>query len=310
MLPLMMVLGAIYALQTQDLISVMDEQMLLKVGIGALAIPFIAFPIATAHMSAKYTYRAWIGWELLVAFGKAAGACLYWLLQAIVMLGPIVGIIAALELAGGGANPFSNTHIDNWVNNIVTWFVGVIGEQPSAPGEKSWTEMGVQVLLKLTFGVATVAPITFLAGFPAVYMMRSNALMAYYFQRQIEPVNETFENTPVGFWVRFLAFWGDVMLIPLTSFIVLREKRAVIVGQLINACAVLIFIFQGENMMLKQAIGAIFALYNWWMYFAVQESSGVRSTVGKEGFGALVNTLKGKQLTLKQATVRWFCALM
>jgi uncharacterized RDD family membrane protein YckC len=83
----------------------------------------------------------------------------------------------------------------------------------------------------------------------------------------------------------------------------------VIVGQLINACALLIFIFQRENPVLKQAIGAIFVLYNWWMYFAVQESSGVRSTVGKEGFGALVNTEKGRQMSLKQATVRWFCAL-
>jgi uncharacterized RDD family membrane protein YckC len=46
------------------------------------------------------------------------------------------------------------------------------------------------------------------------------------------------------------------------------------------------------------------------MYFAVQESGGPRATIIKEAFGLVVNTEKGKQLTLGQATRRWFCSLL
>jgi uncharacterized RDD family membrane protein YckC len=185
----------------------------------------------------------------------------------------------------------------------------LIGEDVST-GEPGFVFMMIRIALEMGFAFLIIAPIALLAAFPAVYLMRSNALLAYYFQPTLELVNDIRPGTPAGFWVRFLAFWGDFALFPLSSFLVLREKRAVIVGQLINVAGFLIWMFQSQNEYLLKAIGLIFTAYNWWMYFSVQESGSTRSTVVKESFGMMVNTAKGKQLTLGQATTRWFCALL
>ena len=95
------------------------------------------------------------------------------------------------------------------------------------------------------------------------------------------------------------------MLVPLSSFLVMRDKRAVIVGQLINAALVLTWIFRPEAEMVKSLLVFLFGVYNHWMYFAVSESGAVKSTTVKEAFGLAVQTTKGKQLTLQQATIRW-----
>jgi uncharacterized RDD family membrane protein YckC len=48
-----------------------------------------------------------------------------------------------------------------------------------------------------------------------------------------------------------------------------------------------------------------------WMYFAVQESTTTRTTIGKDAFGLIINDTNNKQLTLKKASLRvfgrWVC---
>lgn len=308
-LPVWMIIGILMLVAKVLLVDILPNEVLSIIGIVSLAAPFLVFPLATIHMTSKYTYRAWIFWELLVTFAKNAAPSFYWLLQALVMMSPIALIVFALQQWGGGANPFSNTYVDQLVLGICNWFFKLIGEQIS-PEEPGFLFTLLRVVLEMICAFLIIAPIAVLAAFPAVYLMRSNALMAYYFQPTLELVNDIRPGTPAGFWVRFLAYWGDSLLIPLSSFLVLRDKRAVIVGQLINVAAFLIFMFQPENLVLKQLIATIFSFYNSWMYFVVQESGSVRSTVVKEAFGMVVNTNKGKQMTMGQATKRWFCMLL
>jgi hypothetical protein len=258
-------------------------------------------------MTARYTYKAWILWELLVTFSRAAAGCFYWLFQAAVVLGPLFGLFFLIQTFGGGMNPFSNTYIDQWAIGFTGWVLGLIGEQANA---ESLMFILIRIFTELVLGFCFIAPLAYLSAFPALFMMRANALLAHYFQPKLGIMNDMPKSRPATFWVRFLAFWGDMLLVPLSSFLVMRDKRAVIVGQLLNAALVLTKIFRPEATGIFQILGVCFVLYNFWMYFAVSESGAVKATTVKEAFGLAVQTTKGRQLTLKQATTRWFGTLL
>jgi uncharacterized RDD family membrane protein YckC len=272
-----------------------------------IALPFLLFPLATIHMTARYTYKAWILWELLVTFARAAAPCFYWLFQAAVVLGPVFGLFFVIDQFGGGLNPFSNTYIDQWAVGFTGWVMGLLGEQPNA---ESLVFVLIRIATELALGFCFIAPLAYMSAFPALFMMRSNSLLAKYFQSKLGVMNDMPRSKPATFWVRFLAFWGDILLVPLSSFLVMRDKRAVIVGQLINAALVLTKIFRPEATGLFQILGITFCVYNYWMYFAVSESGALKATTVKEAFGLCVQTTKGRQITLSQATIRWFGTML
>ena len=307
--PIIVILPAWLALGALRLLSpatVPDDTFKLAAGI-LIGLPFVTFPLATIHMTARYTYKAWILWELLLTFGRAAAGCFYWLLQACVVIGPVAALFLAIHFYGGGMNPFSNTYIDQWAIGATSWAMGIIGEQPN---QESMTFILIRIFVELVLGFCFIAPLAYLSAFPALYMIRANALLAYYFQPKLGIMNDMPKSTPATFWVRFLAFWGDMILVPLSSFLVMRDKRAVIVGQVLNAALVLTKIFRPEAEGMFQLLGVLFILYNFWMYFAVSESGAVRATTIKEAFGLQVQTTKGRQLTLQQATTRWFGTML
>jgi hypothetical protein len=275
----------------------------MKVAMGVMIVlPFLLFPLATIHMTARYTYKAWILWELLVTFARAAAPCFYWLFQATVVLGPVFGLFFLIDQFGGGLNPFSNTYVDKGAIGFTEWVLGLIGEQPNA---ESIVYILIRIFTELVMGFCFIAPLAYLSAFPALFMMRSNALLAKYFQPKLGIMNDMPRSKPATFWVRFLAYQGDLMLVPLSSFLVMRDKRAVIVGQLINAALVLTWVFRPEAEMVKAALGLLFGVYNHWMYFSVSESGAIKTTTVKEAFGLVVQTTKGRQLTLQQASIRW-----
>ncbi len=302
-LPAWMGLGVVYLVSPSSI-----PEATFKIAAGVLfALPFLMFPLATIHMTALYTYKAWILWELLVSFSRAAAGCFYWLLQAAVILGPLFGLFAVIQFFGGGMNPFSNTYIDKAAIGTTGWMLGLIGEQPN---QESMMFILIRLVIELIMGFCFIAPLAYLSAFPALYMMRSNALLAHYFQPKLGIMNDMPKSTPATFWVRFLAFWGDMMLVPLSSFLVMRDKRAVMVGQLLNAALVLTKIFRPEATGTFQILGLLFVVYNFWMYFAVSESGAVKATTIKEAFGLAVQSTRGRQLTLQQATTRWFGTML
>ena len=56
-------------------------------------------------------------------------------------------------------------------------------------------------------------------------------------------------------------------------------------------------------------IGIISALVILWFYFAYMESSKLQATVGKKVMGIKVTDLKGKQISFKTASLRFFTKL-
>jgi len=298
-LPAWMGLGVIYLLSPN---SVPETTFRVLAGV-LIALPFLMFPIATIHMTARYTYKAWILWELLVSFSRAAAGCFYWLVQATVIMGPVFALFFVIQQFGGGMNPFSNTYIDQAAIWTTEKAMGIIGEQAN---QESIVFILIRLVVELVLGFCFIAPIAYLSAFPALYMIRANALLAHYFQPKLGIMNDMPKSTPATFWVRFLAFCGDILLVPLAPVLVMRDKRAVMVGGLIFAAMVLTKMFRSDAAMLQAILNGAYGVYTYWMYFAVSESGGVRATTVKEAFGLQVQTTKGRQVTLQQATVRWF----
>src|SRR5690606_8622585 len=116
-------------------------------------------------------------------------------------------------------------------------------------------------------------------------------------------VNFIKQNTPATFWVRFLSHLVDLCLWPFANILVVKEPKAVFVALFINAVVFLTWFFVPA---LLPFVSPLWVLYMYWMYFAVSESTTMRTTIGKDGFGLIVNDMNDKQLTLQTATKRVF----
>ncbi len=272
-------------------------------GAVLLLAPMFVFPLAIIHMTSKYSYKAWVLYELLKVFVRNIGATLYGFLIGLLLAAPFIAIAVALTLVGGGINPFTNPHFTGLNERVVSWAFGLIGEST-----ESWMFTLAIVITNFLMSFVWFAPLLIAAGFPAVFMMRTNGLLGYYNQRSLELVEQMSANTPANFWVRLLAFVVDMMLYPLASFIVTKEKKAVIVAQLLNVVAMAITYYQGPRQA-ATLVGPVWMIYNLWMYFCVQEATTQRTTIGKDGFGLIVVTDKDKQMSLAKATARFFAGI-
>ena len=146
--------------------------------------------------------------------------------------------------------------------------------------------------------------------------MRLNGSFGLFNKSRLGLINKLPPGTPATFWVRILAFATDLFAIPFTSFIVVKEKYAIIVGQLLNAVVVLTLL-QGGREAARQ-LAPVWFFYNLWMYYAVSESTTARATIGKETYGLVVvpdvdegeETQELGQMNLKQASIRFLVSLV
>jgi uncharacterized RDD family membrane protein YckC len=310
--------------------------LLFGLGLGAFMLWF--YPLATVHMTQEYTYKAWILWELLKIGLRNFGPAVYYFIIAIVSAIPVAvvlvpiallvrGVPTATPLDEGGVivafleqvthafnrsgldNTFYSGNVNSVTGNITAWFLNLIGEQVLTDG---WLYMLIQIPLNIIAAFLLLAPIYLVAGFPALFMMRVNGLLGYYNYERLDLVNRIYPNTPANFWVRFLAYQLDMCLWPLASLLVVKEKKAILVAWLLNAITFVTVMWLPEYI-LAFVVSPMWSLYNFWMYFAVSESSTTRTTIGKDAFGLIVNDLDNKQITLGKATVRvfgrWVCGL-
>lgn len=305
-----------------------------------VALPFLAWPLANVHLVGKYRHPAWIGWDLTKIFFRNIGPTLYWHLMGFVMFLPLALAIGAIQVFGGGVNPFLNRNLIGYHDKVrveqeeqiigdkgepavrtvivyengeyhpaladkaVMWISDTIGEnwQPTDFFYRA-TLLPIMILSSLLL----IAPITILAGFPAIFMMRANALLAKYNRHTLGVIQKVEPNTPAGCWIRYHAFMVDGILYLLASFLVTKEKKAVIVGQILNALYLILWlVWLKDPVAAAMFLAPIWFPYNNWMYFAIQESSATKTTIGKDVFGLIVLTDDNKQLTLGKATLRWF----
>jgi len=281
-----------------------------SIAFDAIYLPLVLlfYPIATVHLTQKYTYKAWVGWEMLKLalrnFGPAAYYCVLALIMAIPIALVAVPMIWVMGVNGGG-NPFLGGNIDHVCNLITVWFLKLTGDMDPKPD--GFVYIICMIPLKIAAAFLTLIPIFLVAAFPAVFMMRVNGLLGHYNRETLGLVNFIPPDTPANFWIRVLAFGLDSVLAPFASILVVKEPKAVLIGWLINLIVFLAFWYVPA---MELPAACLWSLYMYWMYFAVQEATTTRTTIGKDAFGLIISNIDGKQMTLKQATVRVFGRLI
>ncbi|MCA9053810.1 MAG: RDD family protein [Planctomycetaceae bacterium] len=333
-------LAAITAMQTGAPPSTGLIVMLASFFVG----PYLFFPQAMVHMSVRHRYKAWILWDQIVIFFKNAGATLYWWLVAVVVFLPAIVILTLLGLNLESAFQWTYSKLDE----VAAWmfaFIMDVGE----PGDRGLF-YSILFTLFLPVGVGVIAaPFAFLCGFPAVFLMRATGLYGFYRRETLDLVTHISANTPAGIWVRYLCYIIDATVLQAFQLLTFgipfvlvasefplaryfggatipavnlglvaiagsRNKRAAGFSLGLGGLAGVTFIY-GETIEFFQhvftAIYYILPLYNAWMYFAVNQASTQRSTIGKEAFGLIVQTAeKQKEITLGQATGRFFVKML
>lgn len=291
-------------------------------GIGGaiMFLPVIAFPLATVHMVAKHQHKAWIGWDLIkLIFMNLGPLCVYHsvFLGTSVVFGGIA--FAVHRFLGNPFDLFDNEKLLGWTSSAVTWGWGLIDSQKLEPGSFMFVLMQMPLMFLLV--TLIVAPFMIALGFPLLYLMKVNALIGKHFSHSLDLDQRIFPFSQAGFWVRFLAFWVDILMFPLAPLLVTRDIRFVIGGLVMYGILILasvyVFAMQTMPIMMVYILAPLTVLYMNWMYFSISQSGTIRATLGMEAFGLIampdIPNPKQKDLdkvfTVKQASFRWVCVL-
>ncbi|SFI40560.1 RDD family protein [Planctomicrobium piriforme] len=325
-LPIALVLlGLLYLLG-----SPLAANMIFLLGAAAVIqiLPVLVLPIALVHMTSKHPYKAWILWELLQVFVKNVGPTLYLLVIAGLVFLPVLALAAGIFFLIGATNPYMSEFIVGAPMQAVAAPGAVVAEEgaiaftPGLTGKialwiMSMADLGTDqasvyyILLKgplnILAAAIVMAPLAFAAAFPAVFIMKATGLFGLYRNRSLDLVQRIAPGTPATFWVRYLAHTVDLLFMPLSGFLVTANPKA-LMGFWLGFGFFLLIWFFSPNM---RGIGVpLFAIYVSWMYWAVQESSQLKSTLGKDIFGLIVVTEKNDTLEMKQASFKWFLRML
>ncbi|MEZ6058690.1 MAG: RDD family protein [Planctomycetaceae bacterium] len=305
---------------------------------AAVIYPF--FPQSLVHMSTSYRFKAWILWEQMKILVKNFPATLYWWLVAVAVHLPFVIL---LVLGVIYASPLIKWYVE-LIAEAVAWMLGeggVIEGTLQIPG--LWFRL-VLIMASVFIVLPMVAILAIAMAFPSVFTMRLTGLYGYYRRETLDLVTNMKRGTVAGFWVRFLARMIDVTIIQLFSMLTFgiwqilvridfpmgiyfgamalaasnlvfasiagaKSKQAPMVSILLGVACMISLIFAsafGQPLFALFYLGfsIILSLYNYWMYFVINEASTGRSTIGKEAFGLEVQKIDGAQLDVKEASLR------
>lgn len=266
------------------------------------AIPLLLLPIAMVHMASRYSYKAWILWELLKVGTKNLGPLLYFFVVAFVAILPVALVAGPLfGLVVNYWNPMDSKAIDNITHGIAA----------SISGDGSRGTAAYYAVKGITNVIATaliVTPIAFVAGFSCLFLMRANGSFGMYNANYLDLVNQMPEGKTATFWVRYLARTVDLLVLPLALFLVAAEGKVMMLGWLMTGVGVIVKIFVPQ---LFPLIAILWIVYMSWLYWAVQESSQLKSTFGKDAFGLkVIQQGSDKAMTMQQASLKWLVRLV
>jgi hypothetical protein len=302
--------------------------------VSYFALPYFIFPQAMVHMSAKYKYKAWILWEQLKVLFNNFPATLYWWVVAVTVFLPvIVGVV----LLGLNLFAFYDWSF-NQFEKLTDMMVGGLES-----GERGLLFMLITTVIIPLILLPILFVVGCLMGFPAVFVMRLTGVYGYYRRETLDLVTHLKPGQLVPFWVRFLChvvdlsiinlFHGLMFVIPgilvaaefplatffgggIFAFLALgfvaiagsKNKNASLLGLALGGIGGLLVAASAMVEAFQIIAGYFFYLivvYNYWLYFSVNEGSTSRSTIGKEAFGVVVQRIeKSAELTIGQASMR------
>lgn len=125
------------------------------------------------------------------------------------------------------------------------------------------------------------------------------------------PVTEQRPVEYAGFWLRFVAYIIDAIILSIAYWIIISPLLGLLGFGTFNS-------FSSGTMTEEEMIGmaSIFSgsiiiiqlvsIVIYWLYFALMESSNKQATVGKMALGLIVTDMNGNKISFGQATGRYF----
>lgn len=261
------------------MISQSDLQSPLAIGLGALlyVLPALSLPVAMCHLSAKYTFRAYIPYHMARLTLKNFGPVAWWWLAAFCVLLPGLGVVGA----AGALNERVYSMAGDGLLKLVE-LCGIETADASRGFMFSLTAGGLGIVMIFL----VILPTAMMICLPMLFLMRATGLLSFYFGRDIETGFKVNANEPAGFWVRYLAFLVDAAVINGIGFVLL--------GALLGFNAFLVSIEVDALAMLMNAHRAAIGIFTI-LYFVKGESGPSAATMGKKALGLVVIELDGKR---------------
>lgn len=125
--------------------------------------------------------------------------------------------------------------------------------------------------------------------------------------------NQTTMNY-AGFWLRFLAFIIDAIILNVVKWIMITPLLGVLGFSMMNMdmnnmdpeeMMPMIMAFVGSAMYISVAMGIAA-----WLYYALMESSARGATIGKMALGIKVVDMEGSRISFLNATGRYFAKIL
>ena len=273
--PLGVVVGLLVATGTLTLGD--SEIQMLGIATGVLyLIPLWSFPVAISHMSAKFTYRAYVPYDVFrFGFASMKGVCVWWLVALCVML-PAIAVVAPVLIF------FDRVYLE--LGNALLKLVALCGISTEV-NDRGFMFLMASAGIGIVLIIVSAAITALLLAFSAVYVMRATGLFSYYYQKEIGLGEKRKENEPAGFWVRYLALMIDFLLIGIFAGFAWGIIFAMQAGVL--------YLEMDDMVATLDSVGKLISILIPVVYFVFTESSPGRGTLGMNSLGLIITDMEG-----------------
>lgn len=260
--------------------------------LGLYLVGTLTFPIAISHMSAKYTYKAYLPNQMFPLMGRNFAAVAYWWLIAIAL--NLVVMIAAFALG-------------YFMTDVMELYLRAIAKILELAEIKNWEDENQRGFLFYVIFPLVGFPLVFIttfiltlpSSFAAVFLTRLTGLFAYYNQPKLGMSEKRVAGQPAGFWPRYLGYLIDAIV--LSAFVGFAQFMVAMMALLASELGL-----EGMEPMfatLTQIVSGLIPL----LYYMLSESGPGGATLGKSSMGMIVVNEAGKKpITKGQALSRYF----
>lgn len=266
-----------------------NSPIVLGVVLGLYYLPYLCWPVAVAHLAAKYSWKAYIPYHMIrLTFKNFLPVAWFWLIAIVIEL-----VAVGLSVAAGWWNEELLAQMTTWTHQLME-----LCDIETAEQERGFLYHLMVPCVGLPMLFILLVPVCAASAIPFVMLMRANGLLARYWDRELETSHKVVANQVAGFWIRYLAFLADQCVI-----FTFACMSGVVFGGLWGMASFLeIDLGQLPRMgFTLTTTGAAIA------YFMFSESGPSAATMGMKSMGLIVVTQDYKRpITRGQALSRYF----
>nr|MBC8289574.1 hypothetical protein [Planctomycetota bacterium] len=245
--------------------------------------PLIFFPLTMAHLTAKYTFKAYtLIYMTRILFANFKAVTMFWLITFCVML-PALGAIGGC--AAGGQQIY-----DAFTDFVVQVIGYMVSTEKTGFLEQSRGFMfrAMLPLVAMPMMFAGLFIIGTLLSFGGLFVMRVVGLLTYYNKRSLDMGDKRVGDKPADFWVRYLQLVVDCFVVlAMTTIAVSIVFGICVFGVYLTTDDKELTIIEQLGRTTWSLMGAV-GFFVPFGYFVFTESGPGKGTLGMQGVGVYV----------------------